>query len=101
VNAGHSARFRPPGGAPVLFPFLLLSLWVALNAVAWVEQWDASLFLLLNLAVLFILALSAPAADPPALRGRVGQRLTPAVPARWSLPAAPGASTTVSERRGA
>jgi hypothetical protein len=101
VNAGHSARSRPPDGAFVLFPFLLLSLWVALNAVAWVEQWDASLFLVLNLAVLFNLVLSAPAATPPALWGRAGRRLTPAAPARWSLPAAPGATTTVSEMRGA
>jgi uncharacterized membrane protein len=44
----------------IIFQTMALLLWIALNAVAWVNAWDPYPFILLNLALSFQAAYSAP-----------------------------------------
>ena len=39
---------------------VILTLWIALNVVAWIEHWDPYPFILLNLALSFQAAYAAP-----------------------------------------
>jgi uncharacterized membrane protein len=44
----------------IIVQSVLLTLWIALNLVAWIEHWDPYPFILLNLALSFQAAYAAP-----------------------------------------
>src|SRR5262245_31694810 len=60
-TCGHGASGWPIGSWPfIIIQTVILVVWMFLNLVAWVKHWDPYPFILLNLALSFQAAYTAP-----------------------------------------